>query len=141
MSIHQTRPVTASIVAALTNAGLTVGAGVAPTGVGGDCASGTWRPWVVVYPLRGGDLDGSIGLGQEDAAALYQLTCVGATQEQAEWVADTARTALLSASLTAPDRAVVLVTVDELGGSTRDDDAQPPVWFIADRYRLLTTPA
>lgn len=141
MSIHQTRPVTASIVTILTDAGLLVGAGQQPTGAGGDCTDGSFRPWAVIHPMRGGDLDGSLGLGQEDAEALYQITCVGATQEQAEWVADTARIALLAATPTAPGRAVVLVVIDELGGSTRDDDAQPPLWFIADRYRLLTTPA
>jgi hypothetical protein len=140
--IHQTRPVTAAIIAALRAEGLAVGNAEQPPGSGWQNTPGTSThvAYVVVYPLAGGSLDGSLADGQEDAEALYQLTCVGASAEQAEWVADAARASLLGASLTVPGRSVPLIIIDTLGGSVRDDNTQPPVWWIADRYSVRTTP-
>lgn len=141
MSVHQSRPLTAAVVALLEAADLIVAAGHQPAAGGWQAtpANSTFKPYVVVWPLSG-DLDGSIAVGHEDAQVIYQLSCVGASIEQAEWTADTARTALLTGPLALTGRSAPLVTIEELGGAMRDDKTQPPVWWIADRYSILTTP-
>ncbi len=142
MRDHQGRALTAAVQTVLTNAGLLVGAGEAPTGSGwqGDPSASAFKPYVALYPM-GGRLDGSIDYGAEDVDAMFQLTCVGSTQEQAEWCADTARVALLSTNPTVDGRFIGLVSVDSLGTAVRDDHVQPPVWFIADRFAVMTSPA
>lgn len=142
MKHHLGRAVTDAVVATLEAAGLTVGRGEAPDQAGwqGTPAASTFKPYVVVHPLAGGQLDGAIDWGFEDAEIRYQINAVGATQQQAEWAADTARAALLDNDLAVAGRAVHRADV-ELGGARRDDQTQPPIWWIADRITLTTTPA
>ena len=141
MRDHQTRPLTAAIVATLTAAGLTVGRGEKPTAGGwqDDCTT-VFTPYVIVYSL-GGELDGAIDYGAEDGTIRYQLSSVGATAEQAEWVADAARLALLAATVSVSGRRLGHVDFDDLGGTVRDDRQQPPLWQVAERFAVMTTPA
>lgn len=142
MRDHLNRPLTEAIVAAINAAGLLAEAGQAPAGAGwqGSAAASTFVPYVAVYPMSG-SLDGAIDYGQEDATKFVQLTCVGATVAQAEWASDVARVALLSTAPTVTGRSVALVVIDQLGSCTRDDAIQPPLWYVADRYSVTTTPA
>lgn len=141
MSTHAARLVTDGVVAALEDAGLTVGDGEKPAGGGwvGTAGQSGFVPYVVVYPLAGGTVDGPIDGPAEDAYPLYQITAVGATRAQCEWAADTARDALLAGFLLA-GRRVAHVQVDMLGGTRRDDQNQPPLWYSPDRYSITTTP-
>lgn len=143
MRDHQHRPVTAAIVAALTSAGLTVGRGEKPTAGGwqGQAGDSTFIPYVVVYGLGGGDLDGAIDYGAEDGTVRYQLSSIGATAEQAEWVADASRIALLAASLAVTGRRLSHLDFYDLGAALRDDQQQPPLFQVAERFSVMTTPA
>lgn len=142
MRDHETRTLTAAIIAALTSANLTVGRGEKPAAGGwqGDPCGTNFAPYVVVYSLDG-DLDGAIDYGAEDGVVRYQLSSIGATAEQAEWAADTARIALLGTTPSVTGRRIGLITFDDIGGTVRDDKQQPPLWQVAERFTVMTTPA
>lgn len=147
MGVVVARTQTAAVVAALTAAGLNVGVGEEPAGSGWSGAPGqsTFRPYAVLWPVTGGHTDGTLLHPDEDAQTLVQVTGVGSTVEQAEWVSDVARAALIApgaVDITDPDdtRVVQAVTVDALGGVRRDDDVTPPLWLTADRFRVISTP-
>lgn len=148
---YTARPVTDAIVTALVAAGLVVGRGEKPhpaastatpiagwTGVAGQS---TFIGYVVVHPLSGGEVDGTLLDPDTDVSPLFQLSCHGATQDQCQLLADKAHTAMLTSSFTIAGRSVMRVVVDELPGARRYDDVQPPEWMSAGRYALLTTPA
>jgi hypothetical protein len=142
-SLVSTRAVTSSVVDALTDFGLVVGDGTAPTGGGwqGTPGQSPFAPYVVVHPLTGGSLDGTLANPNEFAAVVMQVSAWGATREQAEWGADAARRALLAhGAVTEPDRDVFSVTVDVLAGCWLDDTVRPPLWGTGDRFRIRTVP-
>jgi hypothetical protein len=145
------RPITDAIISALTSVALIVGDGVQPKNnppsqpVGWQGAPGvsTFGPYVVAYPLLGGSLDGPLGDPDADAEPVYQITSVGGSRQQCEWVADKVRAVMLGGALllTVGDRRVVRVSPDVLPGATREDDSQPSIWFAPERFRLYVTPA
>ncbi len=130
---YNARTLTDGFVAALTAAGLAVGDGVGPKGVA--------PPFCVLYPLSGGIVDGPIDDPHGDVESVFQVTSVGVKREQAEWVADKARVAMLAARPTLTGRQVSWVDVDMLGGVQRDDDVQPAVYSVPERFRVWTVPA
>lgn len=135
-NIHHGVLLTRSIIEALAADpdGLLVGDGEKPdtTDKGG---------YVVVYSLPGGTLDGPLDDPDDDASVPYQFTSVGRTRSECEWVADTARLRILTATLAiGPTRKVINVRQDFVGGAIRDDDVKPSVWYSPDRYRFMTTP-
>lgn len=141
MTVHQGRTITAAIISTLTSAGLEVGDGEAPDGVGwqGSPGASNFTPYVVVHATTGGRFDGPIGQPFGDAYVDYTLTAIGATQQQAQWVNDEVYEALTSTALSVSGRSVSLVRPDVEGGAQRDDDAQPAVWFSPTRWRIQTT--
>ena len=88
------RPVTEALVAFLATAtGKPVGRATAPLGVDGTPAA---PPFAVVYPLPGGDTWGPVYDAPDAGAQLpYQVTSVGLRADQAEWLADKVRQAML----------------------------------------------
>ncbi|WP_116211600.1 DUF3168 domain-containing protein [Streptomyces olivoreticuli] len=90
-------PVTEAVRAMLSEAvGKSCGVGALPT-VGG---TPVLLPYLVLYPL-GGDFDGALlGDRSEDAHLVYQVTVVASRTDQAEWVADRVRRALLDRAAT-----------------------------------------
>lgn len=130
MAVAVLRTHTDAIIAALEAQGLTVGDAVAPQ------AS---PPYVVVYPIAGGDMYGPLGAKDDDAELIYQVTCVGSSREQAEWLADKAN-ALLG-GFTVTGRSVPLVTMDVVPGIFRDDSTGTPIYTAAPRFRVFTTPS
>lgn len=141
--VHTGRVVTDAIIANLTAAGMRVGDGIEPTGGGWTGAAGqsTFNGYVVVHPLPGGDVDGTIVASFADAAPLYQLSTFGASRGQAEFLADQARAVMLTAAITLSGRKVAQMRIDMLGGSARVDGVQPPIWMGVERYRVQTTSA
>lgn len=141
-NIHSGLKLTDAINHALTSAGILVGDAVAPDGRGwqGTPLQSDFVPYVVVYEVTGGTLDGPIGLPNDDAAVIYQLTSVGHDRQQCAWMADKARLTMLASPFILDTRQVMYVDVDMLGGTIRDDDAKPPVFFSPDRFRVWTTP-
>lgn len=121
---------TNAIIAVLEGEGLKVGDAEAPAGK---------PPYVVVYPLPGGRASGTLGELDADAELLYQVTCVGTSRKQAEWLADA--THVLLDGFDVEGRYIPRVALEMHAGVMRDDQQTPPVFWATPRYRVLTTPA
>jgi len=125
------RPHTVAVQAALEAAELVVGLGAKPEGAG--------SKWVTLHPFGA---DEANSLSEPHGGLLYtvQVMSFGLGPEQAEWVADRARTTLL-AGITVDGRTVLGVEHEPSPPLSRDDDVQPPVFFLSETYRFRTTPA
>ncbi len=120
-----------------------VKAALAGTGrpVGDGTGKGLALPYSVLYEVAGGSLGGPVARPYDDADQMYQVTSVGSTAEQARWMADKVRAALLGSVWAVAGRSTMRVGLDVTSGLLRDDDVQPPLYYCADRYRVTTTPA
>jgi len=84
---------------------------------------------------------GTLRNPDEVATSVYQLSCVGATRRQAEWLADHHRNILLASTLTVTGRKVMLVRFEAFLGTIREDVVgQPPIFQTVERYRIWTEP-
>lgn len=121
-----------AVRAALEGAGLAVGLGGAPPSAPSN------SKYVVLYFDPGQSVRESLADRRTDFQAMFQVTCVGPTEEQALWVADKARAALFG-TLTVSGR--TSWRPEELGGPPvqRDDDVTPPLYFLPVQYRLQST--
>lgn len=100
-----------------------------------------FKPYCIVYPLPGGVFDGPLGCPDNDASLIWQVTCVGATRPQCEWVVDKVNATLVGQPLTIPNRYVTRVQADMAGGGARrDDTVQPPVFIATPRCRVDSVP-
>ena len=115
-------------VAKLQSLGLTVGDAAAPASP---------PPYVVVYQIPGGGFSGQLGRINDDAEIVYQVTCVGVSRQQAEWLEDKANGLLTG--ITVSGRSIPLIRTDGLGGIRRDDSIQPPVFVATPRFRFYST--
>lgn len=122
------RVVTDDVKAVLEAGGLTVGDGT------GD---GLTVPYVVLYPLGDGfdapGFGGSLAKpwGQLDGA--YQATCVGASREQAEWLADRVYELMVA------DTSLGWVQLEPSGPVRRDDTtAGPPLFYATPGFSVHT---
>jgi hypothetical protein len=131
VSLPAVREHTDAVIAALEGLELAVGDAIAPD---------QDPPYVVVYPIPGGGSTGTLGAQHDDAILVYQVTCVGSSREQAEWLADKALE-LLEGSLSVDGRRVCNVDLDMHGGVQRDDQVTPPVFWSMPRFRITTTPS
>jgi len=136
MTVPTVLPHVDAVQAALAGAGLTVFLGGAPTSSG-------WSPadvYVVLYPEPGAAVRESLADQRTDFTTTFQITCVGGSMERALWAADKARVAL-SSPLVVAGRATW--RPEDLGGPPvqRDDDTNPPSWFVPVQYRLMSIPA
>ncbi len=89
------------------------------------------RPYAVLYALddaeRAGDMSSAVDV---TGWFEFQITSVGDTREQAEWLADLLRTLMMSASLT-PSGFVMFPWRNLVTNlPERDDDEQPPLFYV-----------
>lgn len=145
MTLPKARLVTDALLTVLSSAPVLIGDGETPAGGGypGGNPLKAFVPYANLHPLAGGVTGGSLERPDDDARIIYQVTSVGSTREQAEWVSDETQDVLLSLPVSVDGRDVLLVTVDMLGGARRDDSlgaSSPPVWVCPSRYRVTTTP-
>lgn len=119
-----------AVIAALVAAGLTIGDGEAPEAD---------PPYGVVYQVPSAGLEGTLADPNADGELVYQVTCVGTTREQAQWVVDKAM-ALLD-GFNVANRSIARVSVDSLPGVLRDDKLDPPLFYATPRFRVFSTPA
>jgi hypothetical protein len=140
---YRGRAITEAIIAVLTAAGLRVGDGVKPAGAGwqGTAGQSDFRGYVVVHPVGGFEIDGTLDQPSDDVWPLHQLTSYGANRAQCEEVADDAREAMMTIPLTVTGRSLGRTRIDLVGVVTRTDDVQPPIYMAPDRYTVYTTPA
>lgn len=130
MTAPDIKPLLDAVQAALTGAGLAVGLGGAPAPVP--------TKYAALYFDPGQVLTESLADLRTDLQLMFQVTCVGPTQEQCLWVAAKVRSALFG-RLTVAGRSVW--RPEELGGPfvLRDDDVTPPVFYLPVQYRLKST--
>lgn len=100
-----------------------------------------FRPYRIVYPVPGGVFDGPLGCPSDDASLIWQVTCVGATSDQCEWVVDNTNELLVEQPLIVAGRFIQRVYLDMTGGVRRDDTVQEPVFIATPRYRIESTPS
>lgn len=131
MSLPVLRVHTDAVIARLQALGLMVGDAEAP--------AGSPQKYAVVYPIAGGSSSGVLGAPDDNAELVVQVTCVGVSREQAEWVQDKAMGLLTGFSVTG--RKIARVDVENYGGVVRDDDKSPPLFYSFPRFRLYSTPA
>lgn len=143
--LASSRTHTNAIIAQLETAGLTVGDSDSPEaahGWAGAVGTSNFVPYVIVYTLPGGVYDGTLANHSDDASLLWQTSCVGATRQQCEWVADQVQAALVGQPLTVAARSIQKVSFDTSGGARRDDTAAgPPVFIATPRIRVESYPA
>jgi hypothetical protein len=144
--IAKFRTHTDAVVAKLVAAGRVVGDADEPSaahGWQGAVGQSAFISYTIVYPLIGGVFDGSLGEPDDDASLIWQLTCVGASRQQAEFEADASLAALVGQSLTVADRSISRVWADLAAGGARRDDtgAGQPLFLSTPRIRVESYPA
>lgn len=107
-----------------------VGRGRVPEGAGWQTEPGaaSFRPYVVVYPYPGSP-DGSLAEPAEYLDYRAQATCVGASQQGAEAVADLVKVAWVNVPLPIVGRFSYRGQMILDNPITRDDAEAPPVHF------------
>jgi hypothetical protein len=145
-SVASLRTHTDAIVSALAGAGLVVGDATDPAdphGWTGAAGTSQFIPYVIVYPISGGEFDGTLANHSDDADLIWQLTCVGAIRAQVEHIADSALAALVAQPLTVAGRSISKVWPDLAGAGVRRDDtaAGVPLYLSTPRIRVKSYPA
>ncbi|MDF5758615.1 hypothetical protein [Spongiactinospora sp. TRM90649] len=107
-----------------------VGRGVQPPGSGwqGEPGASVHRPYVVLYPMTGTP-DGSVADAVEYLDYQAQATCIAATQDGAEAVADLVKTAWVNAPLPVVGRASYPGQVQLDRPASRDDTISPSLHY------------
>lgn len=132
MTVATTRAETEALLAALRVVHSRVGDAVAP--------ADTTFPYAVLYPAGSGSLSGPVSDANADSSSLFQITCVGITRVQAQWLADKLRPVALG-PLTITGRKVMQSYLETSQPVRRDDSSSPPLFYTADVVRIPTTPA
>ena len=135
MTIHGERIFIDWVIGVLTDGGLSVGDGVAPT------STPTGAGYVVVYSIAGGITEGSLEAPRSDAAPNFQVTSVGDDPRQVRWLVDKVRSLFNVAVPTALSDGRSVMWLDFPMASVtviRDDDVQPPKWYAPDRFTVGT---
>lgn len=98
-------------------------------------------PYSVLYPLTDGTVYGSMGSPADEASYGYQVTSVGGTREQAEWIADLVRKTMFSGPISVPADPTdpftdsYIVGVSPLG-SAGGAERVGTVWQSAERFSV-----
>ncbi|MGH3375985.1 MAG: hypothetical protein ACRDP6_14700 [Actinoallomurus sp.] len=135
------RPHTDAVFAALETIGLLVGRGEEPAGAGwqGEPGASDFVPYAVLYPTPGVP-DGDLADPNEYIDYSCQATCVAASQEGAEAVADIVKT-LVGTRPTVVGRQSYPVYLILDRPASRDDSVAPVVHYAIVQLRFRTGPA
>lgn len=142
MSAAPSRPHTDGVKAVLEAAGLLVGRGRQPAGSGwqGQEGASSFKAYVVLYPSPGAT-DGNVADPHEYLDYSFQTTCVAATQEGAEAVADMVKTALVGQIVTVAGRVCYPVYAVADPPVRRDDTVTPALHISTPVFRFRSQPA
>ncbi|WP_326646683.1 hypothetical protein OG884_18825 [Streptosporangium sp. NBC_01755] len=128
----------------LAAAGVLVGRGKVPAGGGwaSNPGTSTFTGYAVLYPFGGTDEATSLAQTHASLDFPFQLTCVGATQDQAAGVMDAARAALIGVTPAVVGRTAYPVYPVPLSRPiTRDDAVAPPVHYGTLQFHFRSDPA
>ena len=123
-----------------TETGRPIGDGAAPD----DIVIPDGLPYAVVQPLPDFDREASFAelMTEGDIVHSVQITSVGETRKQAQWMSDRIRESFIAANLTGwTGRKITLVELDDGNEVERDDDLQPPLFYGLDDFLVYSTPA
>lgn len=130
VTVHEPRPIHAAIVTRVTTqTSKQVGKGKSPGGA---------TPYAVLYPLPDRETFGSITDPWQVARQLFQITYVGGDMDEAQWMQEQTRNALLGwqPSVNGWDIGPVEIDVANLSGAT---DFDGPVFTLADRFSIYVS--
>lgn len=105
------------------------------------------QPFAVVYSLPGGGFDGPPLTNPEDSSEfVYQVTSVGVTRQQAEWMADAIRRTVLARSssgafqvaIVSPTGVAICGRMGEAPGGVEEEGN---LFSVAERFRLVAVPS
>jgi hypothetical protein len=141
MARAQRRPVVDAFIAVLEGISLG-GSNTLQVGDGSD--PNHEKPYAVVTVVPGGQHEGPMDDLNADEEIRIQVTGIGETREQADWVCDKARLALtreaMDTELASASRKILSLDLD-FGFIARDDRGLTEAVFVAfDQYALSTTP-
>jgi hypothetical protein len=123
-----------------TATGRSCGYGTAPTA--SSTPTGATIPYSVLYPLGVTTSGPPYGDGDADARVLVQVTSVGSTAEQVEWMADKVRAALLARLSGAYVNAIIItgyVVIDRELDKEEGMSVSGGVYSYVQRYVLTVT--
>jgi hypothetical protein len=144
------RLLTAAVMDAVETTGKPVGMANAPLAGGWDgqpnVDGSNFTPYAVVTPNTSTNASGPFGDPQGDRQVIYSVASFGVLPEQAEWMADEARSAISAMKKTTVvlgdgSYKVQQVRTDVMGGLVRVDSTEPPYWGQVDVMTLWLTPA
>ena len=131
-TIHDPRLVYAAIITRLTSeTGKNIGRVEAP--------SDLTTPYAVVYPIDEFGDGTSLGDAHETVVYEFQVSSVGDTAEQAEWMQNQVRSALLGWTPSVSGRSLNPVEKAGSQGTVRSDNVQPPVFTAIDTFTVFTS--
>ena len=139
MTVAAAAPHTSAVVGALVAASVRVGRGLQPAGSGwqGEEGESDFKGYAVVYPGTGTP-DGSVANPTEYLGYICQVTCVGATQDGAEIVADLVKAALADRPLSVAGRSSYRGQILLDRPASRDDTVSPPVHYAVLQFGWTT---
>ena len=123
-TVWETRPLAAAVTTQLETTGKAVGQAISP---GGN------PPYMVLYPSSDAGSEGSIADPHQIVTQTFQVTAVGDSMEEAQWMQEEARGVLVG--WTPGITGAALVQLDFGSGVFRDPDG--PVFYSTDRYRVF----
>lgn len=108
-------------------------------------------PYAILYPIPGGGFDGPpLQSSESDALFTYQVTSVGLSRKQAEWMGDRVRATVVARSANGafqvahddPDGLRIASRMVESGAGGVDVQGDPPhrVYSVAERFSIRVTP-
>ena len=123
------------VTALAAGTGKPVGDGASP--------SGASVPFAVVYSI--GDVDREAAMNEllkdGDLVTEVQVTSVGESRKQAQWMSRKIRASFVASAITWTTRKIQLVELDDGNIVERDDDVQPPLFYGIDSFVVYSTPA
>lgn len=138
--------------------GINLSTAIGPSGVYENSGSGpkvwdhevppnTTLPYLCLYQLPGGSYSGPpLSAPEADLTIVYQVDAVGTRRDQAQYLADKARTLTLGPTapgLSAPTgwRECARLAADTPPGVIRTPDARNPLYSVPQRFALAVTPS
>jgi len=103
-----------------------------------------YRPYSIITPMAASRPSGPLADSHADWQIPYSLSSFGTTREQAEWIADLARTALIDQRGLTFDGGdgtytIQQVRVESIGGMQRSDQLEPPTFGQTDTIAVWIT--
>lgn len=103
--------------------------------------SSVTTPYGVFYPLPDQDSDGSLTDPDSDVWWEFQVTGIGADLDEAQWMQNKIREAMLGWTPTVSGLSLSPVELTQGSGVLRDDDVKEPLFYSTDRFRVHSAPS